>query len=530
MKKILLTIFAVLLCFAMVGCDGGWKSTVTDYSGEVSSNGGFLVEKGDYVYYINGIESNSVENKFGSVTKGAIVRTKKADLLKADKQTEMVVPEVCYSGVMDNENGLFIFGDYIYYSTPCSERNKEGIVRNSEVEFMKTKLDGTDSKVIATVASNTTPFRFTEIDGKVYLTVYTTNDDNANVLKIYSAESCELVKETKVVTSYAWATDLTNSYAYYTTTIHNESLDKDESFNALYRVKLDGSEEVEILNGAGTYSDSTNGIGIAGVSFGIVKYTGAELYLTETLVETSSVAVYKGVKTADLTTQASGETPATKLNYAKLVTLDDGSSFASSIFATNSIYVNLNSIVYFDSTYGIVKYDYAKANEVSFGREILFYDQDLISYTFCFIKEGVAYFKDSNSVYYSLNLSEIIDLSTGETKQASPAVKKLNYFKVATSWYAPEFVGNVMVCAVEEEPYYGYVYAIDLTLTDGKTEEELDKFAEDVATLDREHILARNSALCGIMSEADKESFNTFMSEKYPEKEETSSSSSASNG
>ena len=87
-----------------------------------------------------------------------------------------------------------------------------------------------------------------------------------------------------------------------------------------------------------------------------------------------------------------------------------------------------------------------------------------------------------------------------------------------------------MVCAVEEEPYYGYVYAIDLTLTDGKTEEELDKFAEDVATLDREHILARNSALCGIMSEADKESFNTFMSEKYPEKEETSASSSASNG
>ncbi|MBR7136299.1 MAG: hypothetical protein IKD14_04145, partial [Clostridia bacterium] len=62
MKKLLCLVLAVISIFAMTACGTGWKSEVTDYSGEVSSNGGFAVVKGDWVYYVNGVELNTAEN------------------------------------------------------------------------------------------------------------------------------------------------------------------------------------------------------------------------------------------------------------------------------------------------------------------------------------------------------------------------------------------------------------------------------------------------------------------------------------
>ncbi len=525
MKKVLLAILVLAICIGMVGCGNSkWKTTVTDYSGEVSSNGGFLVEKGDWVYFINGSESYTADNTFGSPVKGAIVRTKKSDFGKSDATSEVVVPEVVYSSEMTNSSGLFIFGDYIYYATPCSEKNKDGEVRNTELEYMRTKLDGTDSKVIATISSNSDPYRYVEISGTVYLVLYTTNSESNNVLRVYNTTTCALSKESQTVSSYVLPDDLTSGYAFYTTTVHNDELDSDESFNALHRFALDGSEDVEILNGAGTYSDATNGIGIAGVTFDTVKWTGEYLYLSETSVETSSVVVYKGVKASELTVEASGTTPATRLNYDKLVTLDNGSSLASSIFADSSIYVNLESIFYFDSTYGIVKYDYRQLSNATFGRTKVYYNADILSATFEFMKDGVAYLS-VDDVYYSLKLSDIIDLETGDIKATASSVKpkKLNYFTINTSWYQPEIVGNYFVTSVSATPFYDYVYVIDLSATDGLTDDELEDYTTDVATVDREHLQARMANLIGIMTSADKEGYTTYLDENYPEDETTDS-------
>lgn len=529
MKKLFIALLSLVMIFAIVGCDKGWTSTVTDYSGEVSSNGGFLVEKGDWVYFINGIEDYTSENTFGQVVKGAVVRAKKAELSSKDKTVDVVVPEIVYSTQKGNGNGLFIFGDYIYYATPCSEKNANGDVKNTEIEYMRTKLDGSETKVIANLSTNSDPFRFVQLDNVCYLAVYTSNDDGDKVIRVYNADTQSLVKESKKVTSYAFPDDLNAKYAYYTTSVHNEALDEDESFNAVYRIALDGSEDVEILNGAGTYSDSTNGIGIAGVLFDITKNTGADLYIKETSVQTSSVAVYKGIKQSDIVTAANGETPATKLNYDKLITIDNGSSLANSIFAETSIYIDLDAIVYFDANYGMMKYDYNNASNEAFGREIIYYNETINDSAFKFIKDGIAYFCDLDGVYYSLDMSKIIDLATGEVKGEQVEPKRLNYVNVTTDWYQPEIVGNYFVCAVDEDPYYGYIYAFDLTETDGKTDEEIEDYIEDIEIKDREHILARLDKLVGVMSDADKELLDTFMDENYPAEEETSSDSSSSN-
>lgn len=528
MKKLLIAIMTVVLLFAVVGCNNAWKSTVTEYAGEVSSNGGFAVQKGDWVYYVNGVEQNTSDNTFGSVVKGAIVRAKISELGNEQKTSEVVVPEIVYSTQMGMDNGLFIFGDYIYYATPCSDKDADGVVRNGETEYMKTKLDGSETKKIAQIASNSDPYRFVQIANTCYLAIYTKNDDGKNVIRVYNADTQVLVKESKEVVSYAFPSDVTNNYAYYTTKVHNDALDSDESFNAVYRIALDGSEEVEILNGAGTYSDSVNGIGIAGVTFEIVKNTGKDLILKETAVQTSSVSVYKGVKASEIVNEKSGETPATKLNYDKLITLDNGSSLATKIFATSSIYVGLDAIFYFDTTYGIVKYNYNNASNQNFGREKVYYNEDILSANLKYIEGGIAYFENGGT-YYSLDLASVIDLNNGDIKADVSSVepKRLNYVTINTSWYQPEMVGKYLLAVVDAEPYYSYVYAFDTTVCDGKTAEEVEDYIADISKVDRERILARKSGLVGIMTQTDSDAFNTFMDEKYPEKKDDSSASNS---
>ena len=70
--------------FTMGACNkGDYKGNKVDYqstTAEAVSNGGFVVEKGDYVYFINGEESYTATNEFGDVVKGALMRIKKADL------------------------------------------------------------------------------------------------------------------------------------------------------------------------------------------------------------------------------------------------------------------------------------------------------------------------------------------------------------------------------------------------------------------------------------------------------------------
>ena len=85
---------------AVTGCSDyyGAPKLDGDYSGEVSSNGGFAVEKGNYVYYINGVEDGAALNDFGTPVKGAIYRVAKDSLAKGDySKVERVVPSIAYS-------------------------------------------------------------------------------------------------------------------------------------------------------------------------------------------------------------------------------------------------------------------------------------------------------------------------------------------------------------------------------------------------------------------------------------------------
>ena len=147
-RKLTSMVAAATLCAAAIsfaGCADSYsiKALPGNIQGEVSSNGGFVVEKGDYIYFINGAEDYTASNKFGDVVKGALMRLSKSDLAaKKYADAETVVPMLFVAQNFDA--GIYIYGDYVYYASPTTEKDQDGNVQNDWISFKRAKLDGTE--------------------------------------------------------------------------------------------------------------------------------------------------------------------------------------------------------------------------------------------------------------------------------------------------------------------------------------------------------------------------------------------------
>ena len=531
MKKVITLILAVMLVVMLAACSN-WKSSVTDYSGDVSSNGGLAVVKGDYVYFINGHTSNDLDNTFGSVIRGGIVRVKTADLGKADAKVEMVVPKIVYTEYYGEGSGIFIFGDYVYYPTPCDKKNSKGGVRYDETEFRRTKLDGTDSSVILTVASLSTPYRFFAEGNDVYLTVYNTAKDadgnEGNYLLTYDVKGKE-VGRSHAVASYDLG-GANSAYAYYTRAIRNEELDTDESFNALCRYSYNGKEDVDLFNGMGGFGSGNGGIGTEGAEFEIVKVEEKTLYLLIKYVDDSIVesTVYYAIDYSDI--NAAGTDDAVKANVALLNderVLDNGTGDASTILASTSVFVAPNCIIYFDTAKGIVKYDCNDRDKLNLGITYILDDDDLKTYAFSYYENGKMYFTDPNGYYYSLDLAGLIDLSTGETL-ATPTAKPVRLTYETTynrgEWIEAEIVGDYMLYRKSGSPYYEYIFVADFKAFDKYLAENydeipegddydkaVDKFIDENEVFDKAGFERRFAKRIAIMTEEDLDAVAVFM-------------------
>ena len=514
MKKLICLVIALCLCiFAFTACSGNFTG-VSNYGGEVSSNGGFAVQKGDYVYFINGKGYYTDDNTFGSVVKGALVRAKLADIQNYGTETacEVVVPKLFYTQYDYAKSGFYIFGDYVYYTTPSTDKDKTGTVQNSIVNFTRTKLDGTDTSVIASVDGLSTPYIYAAEGNDVYLTVYKSETDDGNsvyYLYTYSVDGKE-VRKSQAVSSYVFPED--GAYAYYKKSAHNEDLDEDEDFDEIYRYSLTGKEEVKVLSGAGMYTDE-HGTGTQGVTFSFIKLTNDTLYLSETYVDTSvsTITRYYGVKLADFTAD-------TTANKAKLVLLNKGTTDAANIFTDSSVYYAMDKIIYNDSTYGLVRYDYTKQDDIkSFGIEQLIYSSDIMSYTYCYDDGEYMYYYGS-TYYYRIKIEDVL--------AKNEDVHQITYTTTSGTddFYKFEIFGDTIMILNAYDPFYDYVCAYDmttvdkLTAEDGKTmEETVNDFCEEFATADRAHVLKRLNYRVAVVSDTDKEALETYMDGSYPE-------------
>ncbi len=229
---------------ALAGCgeDKGYKGeeTLAQYQaamangGEVKSNGGFAVEKGDFVYFVNGVEATTANNAYGTPEKGALMRIAKSDLAEGKyDEAKIVVPSIfttqsVASGYTSQgtASGVYIYGDYVYYATPTTDKNLSGETGNAFIDVKRAKLDGTEAPMSGNYIRlpSSALYRFVQVDGvdanadgeEDVFCLYQ-ESATATTLKSYNTATGEDVVLVKNATKFFYdSADLTNPKVYYT--------------------------------------------------------------------------------------------------------------------------------------------------------------------------------------------------------------------------------------------------------------------------------------------------------------------------
>lgn len=280
MKKRILTILVLCLVTMMsfVGCDKIKLKENPATNAPITSNGGLVTQKGDYLYFTNGYISTSSlsngDNKYNKVTYAGLYRAKttngnlnydvttndKDEEVKTLKDVELVVPKI----VSSNNAGFYIFDDYIYYASPTTEKDKTGKSRFDLVTFFVCNIDGSKTKKLYAVDkySDSAKFNMIKVDDTVYMEIY-----DGTTLTVVSVKGNK-VKEEKVVAEKSTISNVVlpqvetynkdnntirenDTYVYYTRDVLES--ENYASGNVLCRTSVkDGKEEILFADGSST--------------------------------------------------------------------------------------------------------------------------------------------------------------------------------------------------------------------------------------------------------------------------------------
>lgn len=521
MKKVWLLIVAALMSvmFVMSGCGNSYSNGLSSLSGTETSNGGFAVVKGDYVYFINGVAANTDANDYGKVETGALVRVKKSDLANAkEAKTEMVIPSLFVAG--DKTSGFSIYDDTVYFASPTTARNKEGTVENSKLDFVKANLNGANRKVLKTVDSNTTAYRFTKVGGTVYLVMNTVDEDSNSVMAIYNMATGAAVKigeedHTAKIAAYIFPEEQDFAEMYYTKLVYNENTESDEKYHEIHRLTIATGKDEVVLSGAGLLIDGQSEAGLTGSTFTLLKDTKDSLFVKADGLDTSLVTVtrYYDVAKQGLVELTNG----VSANNGNVTCINHGTKSASTVFGTNSYYESKNAIFSLDSTYGITVYNADNENNDDFneGRIRLFHDADLVTYTVKFWNKDsngnlYLYLVDSDNYYYRVNVSALYQ--NGSKTDAEGKVEKVNFLANSTSWYLPEVIEDKYFLSVyTASPYNSFVYVADMEKNAALTDEEI----ETIRKAEKESVQANIDTCISLLGTSAQETLDKYMEENF---------------
>ncbi len=197
-KKILVGFLSICLCvISLLGLTGCAKPLSMPNNLEVTSQGGAVVRVGDYIYFVNGFidtDSLSYGSNRKNITHGALMRVKlqNGGALEYDangnlKGAQKVVDKI--SGF--SSLNLFVYDEYIYFSTPFSTNDKQGNSQFDRTVIMRAKLNGEKATELYTSESKK-PITWSvyKIEGQVVIGVldgeklvsYNTQTKSKNVI------------------------------------------------------------------------------------------------------------------------------------------------------------------------------------------------------------------------------------------------------------------------------------------------------------------------------------------------------------
>ena len=527
MKKflaLLLTVLTMLVC--LTACKGD-VDPVGDVGGSVDAgNGTFAVEKGSYLYFINGVATDFDNNEMGDVLKGSLCRVKKQDLGKKDASVQVVIPKLMATS--SATNGLFIYGDTVYYASPYDEEDKAGTIRSDYTDFRYFELANANSKRIGFEKNAVSKYQFVQgNDGRVYLAyeyLETVDGAERKTFKVLNM-SGDTVYSVSDYTSLAFADDNSNK-VFFVKTAYSESLKADEAFSEVYYYSVGNTSADVVYTGCGENGltrDGRNTDGykakifknletgvyytdFSGATVTIIKNTGKVLVMKVTSVDTNTnhvTAYYFGL---DLTKEAT---------VANLTEMGKSNSYIDTAIASTSYFKALDEIYYVENTTylkGLVKFNYDNLDNEYHGRTLV--SEDAAGYNISSVEGNYMYLCGSAGDYYR------IDLVT-----AGSELKKINGIsaKSVTEWFAPRVVDGKFLCVYSDAMYQNHVYAIDIANidsieeVDGKT--AYQTYLDGLTELNREKLIKLKETLVGKMSESELTSFNTALDASYPVEE-----------
>lgn len=532
--KIICVLTAAISAFGvsfLTACGDSYTSSPLsgDTSGEVSSNGGFLVEKGDYVYFINGAEDYTADNTYGDVLKGSIQRISSSDLAAGNyTNTQTVVPLIVYSG--NSDAGIYIYGDYIYYATPNTAKNSDGVIQNQYLDFKRSKLDGSETMKdkFYQASDNSVAYRYVEVDGTVYLlyalseNLYGSSTTNIHSLNTATGDDILLAYN---VGSYTFdSADLENPYVYYTMSVTvNLGTDNavSESYNQLYRVKADvtSSPREYDFSDVEDYDSSDNPLYI---NYGDFVYDGIGIFENGT-ADDNRISQFNYNYGSDKQYAVTNTQYTYALNYYKEGVLSyirsysvgdqsiscvytvsdseiDGAEEWDAIERNGDEYVNLvlsesdTTEYYFITLNGEEKVVYSSSSGIMIGEIVKNDGVNTLENEYCIasassptvlkIAEERTLKTDSETetetrlyIYYMLSGGGIYRVAADSapvTELSPDGTDKYNSVQILdisadTSWYLPEFVGNTIVFLSTSAGMSGFDYlmACDLTGANG---------------------------------------------------------------
>lgn len=200
MKKFLKSCFAFVLMltvvFAFSACGPKLSKTTTDTSkvsktNGVTTNGGITTIYNGYLYFINGTKDNDGKSSSGN-TRAGVYRVK---INEATGKIDEGTYERVVSDLVGYDNGsLYFFGDFMYYTTPSTEVNKNASVLYYKTKFMRYDLVNKKSYKLYTTKQNSSSESLTY--------AYYVNGDDLNLVVYESASSLitslKIGKSTKV--------------------------------------------------------------------------------------------------------------------------------------------------------------------------------------------------------------------------------------------------------------------------------------------------------------------------------------------
>lgn len=513
------------------GCSQYHKNAGLDYTPSntvATSNGGFAVEKNGYVYFINGPESNTSDNTYGTPVKGSIMRIATSELDKGNyNSAETLVPQIAYSS--NYNTGIFVYGDYIYYGTPATNRNADGVIQSSNLEMKRTKLDGSESMKDAyvTFPVATYNYRFVEVEGVVYLMYVATSEtlyeESTGVTNLHSYNTVtgEDTLLAYNISSYMFdAEDKTNPRVYYTMAVYDYSGTSNTaySYNQVYTVTANETKQNEydfdavfgwdeetdhyvncgdlVFDGIGgkifdatsfNYKSDGSEVNDFAYNYTLETYLNNTLFYTRTFTLSSgntSSAYLFSVKDSELT---SGN-PIERNPEDEAALLKNGSSADAYKYIFNES--ELKAILTTENGGIAINYVYEDENGINKLADKI----DNKTY-YRIVETGTTtmLFMDGNYLYYSVSggtngysfnridytgaWGDYNGMTADDNVTEYTSVRVLD-LDAANDWYMPELIGGYLLYAGESSDMSAYNYIMAFNIGEYDTNAKLDELNE----------------------------------------------------